>query len=234
MKPIRKFFYWNNLGNYLSFEIGYLPMCQIGIDFGQENITFSIGFFIQFYISLSLSKLNSLIYKHKIDGRALSFNFWFENAGTISVNLMSDTTGWKKGGWSWYLNIADKLKGKFTVSKKIIEEKDILVPMPEKSYKAHAVLADWTWHYKRWFPKTIRRCEIKIPEGLPHAGKGENSWDCEDDATFGLTTGKVRSIAEAVGDLVGMTLETRVKNGGWNDWCWTRKKVLNLERDKNE
>jgi hypothetical protein len=229
MKSIRKFFYWNNYRNYISFELGYLPMCQIGIDFG-EDITFSIGCFIQFYVSLNIVKLNHWLYKHKIYDRALKFYFWFGgNDGTItksrfaiSVNLMSDDTGWKKGGWRWYMNISDKLKGKFTVSKKIIEIKDILIPMPEKSYKARAVLADWTWHFPRWFPKTIKRCEIEIPEGLPHAGKGENSWDCGDDATFGLTTGKVRSISQAVGELVGMTLETRVKNGGWDDWNWKR------------
>src|SRR3990167_5778242 len=31
------------------------------------------------------------------------------------------------------------------------------------------------------------------------AGKGENSWDCGDDATFWITTGPVKSIPEAVG-----------------------------------
>lgn len=220
---IRKFFYWNKSRDYVSFELGYLPMCQIGIDFG-EDITFSIGCFIQIYVSLSIFKLYSWLYKHKINDRALDFNIWFRDGFPISINLMSNTMGWKRGDWKWCPNISRKLKGKFTVSEKTIEERDILIPMPEKSYKGHAVLADWTWHYKRWFPKTIRRCEIEILEGIPHPGKGENSWDCEDDATFSLTTGKVRTIAEAVGKLVSSVLESRVKNGGWKDWNWERVK----------
>lgn len=220
---IRKFFYWNKSRDYISFELSYLPMCQIGIDFG-EDITFSIGCFVQFYISLSIFKLYSWFYKHKINDRALSFDIWFNNGFPVSIYLMSETMCWKNGDWKWCWNISNKLKGKSTVSKKKIEEKDILIPMPEKSYKGHAILADWTWHYQRWFSKTIRRCEIKVPEGIPHPGKGENSWDCGDDATFGLTTGKVKNIPQAVGDLVGMTLETRVKNGGWEDWNWERLK----------
>lgn len=225
---IRKFFYWNKSRDYISFELGYLPMCQIGIDFG-EDITFSIGCFIQFYISLSIFKLYSWFYKHKITNRALSFDFWFNNGFPISLNLMSDTMCWKNGDWKWCCDISRKLKGKFTVSKKIIETNFVLIPMPEKTYKGHAVLADWTWHYPRWFSKTIRRCEIGVPGGIPHPGKGENSWDCGDDATFRLTTGKVRSIAEAVGKLVGMVLESRVKYGGWEDWNWKRLKEEEIE-----
>lgn len=200
-------------------------MAQIGIDFG-EDITFSIGCFLQIYISLGIPKFNSWLYKHKLNNRALKFDMWFRNGWSVSLNFLSDTMGWKKGGWRWYLNIDNKLKGKYKVSKKIIEERDILVPMPEKSYRAHAILADWTWKYPRWFPKTVRRCEIDVPEGIPHAGKGENSWDCGDTATFGMTTGRVRSIAKAVGNLVGTVLNDRVRYGGWGDWNWKRKRTI--------
>ena len=217
MKNIRKHLYWNE--SRISFEVSYLPMSQLGVSFG-EDITFSIGFLIQFYVSLSIPKLNRWLYK--IRDRELKVSIWFRN-WSISLNLMSDETEWKKGGWKWYWDIASILKGKSRVTKKILEERHIKIPMPEKSYQGHAILADWTWSYPRWFPKTIRRCEIKVPEGLPHSGKGENSWDCGDDATFGITTGKVRSIAEAVGILVGNVLEDRVEYGGWKDWNWSKK-----------
>jgi hypothetical protein len=129
---------------------------------------------------------------------------------------------WKKGDWKWYINFRDKFKGRYKVTQKIIEERDILIPMPEKSYNAHAVLADWTWKYQRWFPMTIRRCEIEIPDGIPHEGKGENSWDCGVDRTYGVTTGKVKDIPEAVGNIVESSLRTRIKNGGWGDWKWEK------------
>jgi len=96
--------------------------------------------------------------------------------------------------------------------------------MPEKNYPAHAILADWTWTYPRWFSKTIRRCEIKIPGGLPHEGKGENSYDCGQDATFSIAT-KAKTIPEGVGQLVGSVLKDRVKYGGWGDYNWTKLKT---------
>jgi len=222
MKEFRKFKYFGR--NSIGLEISYLPMAQIGLKLGEEHVTLSLGFLIQFYFTADFRKISSLIYKYKLINRDLNFNVWFSEGVSISISLFSDWTSGKKGDWKWYWNLSDKLKGRYKVSKEIVKEIDILIPMPEKAYQAHAVLADWTWKYPRWFPKTVRRCEIEIPEGLPHAGKGENSWDCGDDATYSMTTGRVRNIPEAVGKLVGSVLNDRVRHGGWEDWEWTREK----------
>ena len=219
---MRKFLYFGKSRSSISLEVAYTPMAQVGLDFG-EDITLSFGFLVQFYISLNVHKINSWLYRHKLQDRALKFDIWFKEGVLISINLFAKTMESKKGDWKWFWNMSDILKGKARVSKKVIEEKDILVPMPEKSYKAHAILADWTWHYPRWFSLTIRRCEIELEEGIPHAGKGENSYDCGDDATFGVTTGKIKNIAVAVGNLVGSTLDIRVRYGGWKDWNFKRK-----------
>ena len=221
---MRKFFYFNKYQNSICVEVYRFPCVRVGISF-EEGVNFRIGVFIQLFLSFNFKRLNSWLYKKGIEGKELEFNIGFLDGLSMSLNLMSDDSmSWGRGRWKWYWNITDRIKGKVEVLKKIIEERDILVPMPEKSYNAHAVLADWTWKYQRWFPMTVRRCEINIPEGLPHAGKGENSWDCEDDATFSMTTGKVRNIPEAIGRLVGSTLHTRIKNGGWGDYKWDRPK----------
>jgi hypothetical protein len=218
---VRKFIYFNK--NSIIVEVSFLPMAQIGLSFG-EHITFSLGFFVQFYLSFDFLAISSLLYKHNFYDKALDLTIWFNNGGSISVNLFSDTMGWKRGDLNWYFPILGTLKGKAKVTKRVIEERDILIPMSEKVYSAKAILADWTWKYPRWFRKVIRRCEIKIPEGIPHAGKGENSWDCGDDATFGITTGQCKSIPEAVGVLVGSCLKDRVRYGGWKDYNWKREK----------
>ena len=185
---MRKFFHFNKYQNSICVEVYKFPCVRVGVEFG-ENIIFRIGVFIQLALFFNFRKLNLWLYKKGIDNRELEFNIGFSDGLTVSLNLMSDDSmNWGKRQWKWYWNITDKLKGKVEVLKKVIEERDILIPMLEKSYNAHAVLVDWTWRYQRWFPTTIRRCEIDIPEGLPHAGKGENSWDCEDDATFSITT----------------------------------------------
>lgn len=220
---MRKYFHFNKYRNCIGIEVYRFPCVRVGVDFG-EDITFRIGAFVQFAISFEFQKLNTWLHKNGIYNRALEFDIGFSDGLSVRLNLMTDTMSWKRGDWNWYWNITDSLKGKANVLKKIIEERDIVIPMPEKSYNAHAILADWTWKYPRWFSRTIRRCEIDIPEGLPHPGKGENSWDCGEDATFAITTSEIRNIPEAVGQLIGSVLERRVRYGGWNDYRFERKR----------
>jgi hypothetical protein len=217
---VKKYFYFGK--NSITIGTFYYPCIQIGLEFG-EKITLKLGSFIQLYFSLNFYRLNSLLRKIKMNDRELSFDIGFSNGLTLRINLFADTMGWKKGDRKWCFFISDMIKGNHSVSKTIIEERDILIPMPEKSYQAHAILADWTWKYPRWFSKKVRRCEIDIPDGIPHAGKGENSYDCGDDATFGITTGRVKNIPIAVGNLVGSILNDRVRYGGWSDWNFQRK-----------
>jgi hypothetical protein len=56
---------------------------------------------------------------------------------------------------------------------------------------------------------------------IPHPGKGENSYDCEDDATYSLTT-EARNEAEAIGAMVATVMRSRQKYGGLN---WQPKQV---------
>ena len=154
---------------------------------------------------------------------------------TIEVRIHSGAIWWSiwrdwRDGWSrdipkWRdgnFNVVDFLLGDSKCSRREVEERDVLVPMPEKCYAAKAKLTEYTWKRTRWFAKRMLRVQIDIEEGIPSEGKGENSWDCGTDATYGLTTGECRSIPEGVGQLVGHVLAQRVKYGGWRDWSWSR------------
>jgi hypothetical protein len=55
-----------------------------------------------------------------------------------------------------------------------------------------------------------------MTDPVPFPGKGENSWDCGEDATHGYY-GPAASIEDAVGNLVTSTLKRRRKYGG-RDW----------------
>ena len=125
---------------------------------------------------------------------------------------------WREG--SFHFN--DFLLGKSVCTRRDVEARDIVVPMPERAYPASAKLVEYTWKRPRWFARRMLRVEIQVPEGIPHEGKGENSWDCGIDGTYGITTGECRTIAQGVGVLVGSCLESRVKYGGWSDWEWTK------------
>lgn len=125
---------------------------------------------------------------------------------------------WREGSF----HFDDFLLGPSKCSQRVVEERAITVPMPERSYPATAKLVEYTWKRPRWFVRRMMRVQIDLPEGIPHEGKGENSWDCGTDATYGITTGECRTIAAGVGVLVGSVLEQRIKHGGWRDWKWER------------
>lgn len=62
-----------------------------------------------------------------------------------------------------------------------------------EEYKATAKVEARVWRRPRdFFGLLVRRrltVNFEIPEGIPEPGKGENSWDCDDDATFGISRG---------------------------------------------
>lgn len=60
------------------------------------------------------------------------------------------------------------------------------VPMAEGNYQAVAKVQRVTRGFQRWFKRTGQEVTLNIPKGIPFAGKGENSWDCDDDGLFGI------------------------------------------------
>jgi len=152
----------------------------------------------------------------------------------VSLRIFSGAIWWSvwrdwRDGWSrdvprWRdgnFNFVDFLLGDAKYSTRDIEAREIVVPMPEKSYAATAKLFESTWKRPRWPARKLLRVQIDVPEGIPMEGKGENSWDCGTDATFGITC-PANSIAKGVGELVGSALHDRVRYGGWADWTWTK------------
>lgn len=157
------------------------------------------------------------------ESRELGFSF---HGGAFWWNLWTDPMGEypsRHGRWrNSCFHIDDFLFGKSKCETRVLEERDILVPMPEKAYPAHAKLIEYSWSRPRWFTKRMKRVEINVEGGVPHEGKGENSWDCGHDATFWMTTGECHSIPQGIGIFVGSVLRDRVKYGGWGDLCWNK------------
>lgn len=206
-----------------------LDLCENG--WQEEAIGFSIACPL-FYIAIGLNSkwpYNVLqsITKRKgreyTNGRDIGVSF---HNGTLWVSLWNDPMESRREDPKWHnfnINFEDFIFGKTKSAKQVLEEREVEIPMPEKSYKGTAKLILYTWTRPRWFKKTMKRVEIDVPEGIPHEGKGENSWDCGKDATFGMTTGECESIAEGVGKLVGTCLNDRVKYGGYGDWNWNKQ-----------
>jgi hypothetical protein len=84
------------------------------------------------------------------------------------------------------------------------------VPMPEGIYHAIAKIERRTWKRKRWLSHSRTSAWLDIPKGIPHAGKGENSWDCGDDGLFGIGGDTIEDAVKRARESV---LESRRKYG---------------------
>lgn len=194
--------------------------CGISFGFDDEH---GWGFSISLppfaiYLHADLARWTRLKGDREISLRFHSCALWWDVWRDPIGGWSSDVPKWRNGSF----HIADFFLGKTTCSTEIKEQRDILVPMPEGTYRATAKLVQYTWRRPRWFARSFPRCEIEIPKGIPHAGKGTTAYNCGDDATFGITTGECHSIADGVGMLVGSSLRDRVRYGGWSDWAWNR------------
>lgn len=84
------------------------------------------------------------------------------------------------------LHVVDWLIGRCRVERVDGETRDVFIPMPEGSYRATAQHQTYV-RRRRWYWPVDRRESVwlDIPDGIPHAGKGENGWDCGDDGLLG-------------------------------------------------
>lgn len=217
------------LGNF-CFE-WVIPSRLFGIKVGLGNYDHALSFSLELgilslYVSYDDYKLESWV-RDKVkrkdqkygNGRIIGLSF---HDGAMWVDLWIDPMEGRSNDpwwWSFSFNPVNLIFGKEDVSFETLEENDIEIPMPEKSYKAKAILSMVKVARKRWFPKYFKRVEIDIEEGIPHEGKGTMPYNCGTDYTYSFTT-PARTIADGVGKLVGSVLNDRVKNGGWKDWSY--------------
>lgn len=97
---------------------------------------------------------------------------------------------------------------------------NVQFPMPERSYKGSVELRRETWKRPRllWRSHEVVRAHIETDKDpIPHPGKGDSSWDCGEDATYGLTC-PADSVSDAIGKMVGSVMRDRERYGSL-DWC---------------
>jgi len=120
-------------------------------------------------------------------------------------------------------DIKDFLFGKMIyLSKDISERRKIVIPMPEGCYDGEMVVQENIWKRLRFpfWPFILKRyyCDIKIPQGVPFNGKGENSWDCGIDGLFSISfeidsLDLKKAISKAIGRVVEHVTYSRLRHG---------------------
>lgn len=99
----------------------------------------------------------------------------------------SSTTG-PAHGWQKSWALLDLLLGITRYTKGAAHHSTTVLSMPEGDYPCTVEMRTDSWSRPRWpFTKRITRATVEVEQGVPVPGKGENSWDCGDDAIYSLT-----------------------------------------------
>jgi len=126
---------------------------------------------------------------------------------------------WRDGSWHFRDQVLNLLLGKHQHSERDVINASTMIPMPEGSYPATVRIYENTWKRPRWFARHMLSFDVKIPDGVPFPGKGENSWDCGQDATYGLSgPAEQPTVEHAVSQVVETVLRSRRRYGGSVDW----------------
>lgn len=180
-----------------------------------SHVTLGISFLVAtLYLSATVP------YRHwfrrllpRNEGRSIGF---YIDGNSLHVSLWEPEGSWSRSNpkwWSTHVFLDDFFLGEAKHSEVVLEARDALIPLPEKNYQARVEIVEASWARPRWFTKKLLRFHVEIPDGIPIPGKGENSWDCGDDATYGLTaTGS--TVSEAVAKVVASILRTRERRAG--------------------
>lgn len=142
--------------------------------------------------------------------------------------LWADRDGDWRSDRSWFnqrygcFDLLSGLGGGFEYREMTVADwREVEIPMPEGNYIAKVRLFDATWKRQKMpfslFEKTRRRVEFKLEKGIPIPGKGENDYDCGDDAIFGQTS-SADSIEQGIGSLVASCLRDRITRGSKHRW----------------
>ena len=100
----------------------------------------------------------------------------------------------------------------------VVDSGVCVVPMPERNYEATYEVTEHVNHWSERLgrfrdPQVWYSTSIDPGAAIPVPGKGENSWDCGDDAIYGMSAGG-RNVSDAIGKLVASALNTRQRHGG--------------------
>ncbi len=205
-----------------SFWHIHLELCEngwqeeaIGLDIACPLFAIWTGFENRWLYS-QLEKLTRRKGQKYTGGRVIGISFhsgtfWFSLWETPMESSSSDPKWWR-----FTFNPMDFFFGRTKHTEEVLQEGDTSIDMPEGKYDATYKRFVSYWKRPRWpFTDKIHRISLEIPVGIPHEGKGENSWDCGMDATFGSTfpAPEHESLHEIVERFSIRELEQRQKYG---------------------
>lgn len=190
--------------------------------FGTQN-AFGIGFMAgydgSYSVHICLHRLCWLSFSWRMSASASRYpdtTVWEcrVNDGSIWLYWACDDNEWPpRWGWQKVIHARDRLFGKRRYQQTVLATHDAVIRFPEGDYPLKVTLRRDSWYRPRWFPRHVHRAEIECLKPIPSPGKGENSWDMDDDATYGMTC-PAATVAEAIEHLRTSVQRDRMRYGG--------------------
>lgn len=126
---------------------------------------------------------------------------------------------WNCLGWNWTFHVQNWLIGDTKCERIHQETTDHIVRMPEGDYPCTIKIDKVRWNRRWWNGAWKYQIEVAVDKGVPHAGKGTTSYNCDDDATYSMSwgeDGKPFYPGDMADRFAIRLLETRQKYGGIN------------------
>lgn len=235
----RKFRAWLHIPNnafgiewVMPGRTSFSARCTLSTE-ADENVMLSLSLPLLFSIYFSIERVPLV---KRLPGVAREKGNYSSGERTVRISchdgsiwwvLWRNDKEWKSGDWRQNnFSVANFILGKNEHTKIENGEAETFVEMPEGVYPATVKLFTSTWKRSRWpFTQIIKRAKITT-DGIPVPGKGENSWDIDDDAIYSIIT-QANNIEEAKAALVKSAMRDRTKyrsadwvpSDGWPDYC---------------
>lgn len=161
-------------------------------------------------------------YNQKYEGYGESHAYTPFNVFNIRIHDWTLHWDFFKFDWGWSskmpkwmdgsFNIPDFFLGRSKYSTEVLSMHEVLIPMPEGNYPARVKMDKSTWKRPRWpFAKVRYGAMVDMRRSIPFEGKGENSWDCGEDALFGKSC-LANNVEDAIASTVKSVLQSRRKH----------------------
>ena len=215
--------YFLHVGHRQCFSVHLslaTSLALIDFEFGEEeDFSFSFAIYKLFFFAFSIARLPivkrlpGVRYNGKYGSGAreirLSWRPW-----TWHWNIWTyphESKRWWRDGW---FDLTDFLLGRAKYSEVRGEEQQITIPMPEGDYPAKLAFVERSWKRPRWpTVKTRMDADIEMGTAIPVPGKGENDWDMDDDALYGINC-VASTVEEAIAQVQASAFRDRERYAG--------------------
>lgn len=235
--PIQAGRWWLNLTERIEISsqwLWFLPKrntrfgLSLGIGTGENADDIQLAVFLPWICSIytSVGGLIKPVAYEKDREWDLMYHTDLGQWGCFTWRLGLSPNSWDMSTPRWkrkdgMVDIADLLMGRHEVASEILDQGQGDLHVRWAGVTEHYACTwkqermTWTRTRFKWAPMTISKIyfDIKVPGGVPFPGKGENSWDCGDDATYSMSC-EASSINEACEKFAADVIQRREEHGG--------------------